>query len=188
MSTVQLVTLDPGHFHAALVQKEMYAEVSPRVHIYAPLGPDILAHLNRISGFNNWPDRPTGWQLEVHTGPDFQERLLREKPGNVVILSGRNRGKIDRILAAVQAGLNVLADKPWVIAATDLFKLDAALSTAESRGLIAYDIMTERYEITSILQKELVNDPETFGTILPGTAEEPGVFRRGVDGRWHTLG
>jgi predicted dehydrogenase len=51
------------------------------------------------------------------------ERMLRERPGNVVVLSGRNRGKIDRILAAVESGLHVLADKPWVISAADLPKI-----------------------------------------------------------------
>ena len=56
--------------------------------------------------------------------------MLREKPGNVVVLSGRNRGKIDRILAAVEAGLNVLADKPWLIAASDFPKLERALAVA----------------------------------------------------------
>jgi len=35
--------------------------------------------------------------------------------------------------------------------------------------------MTERYEITSILQRELVNDPEVFGEILHGDPEEPAV-------------
>jgi predicted dehydrogenase len=45
---------------------------------------------------------------------------------------------------------------------------------------VAYDIMTERYEITSILQRELVNDPETFGTPLPGTQDEPGIFMESV--------
>ena len=51
MTEVQLITLDPGHFHAALVQKEMYPGVAPRVHVYAPLGADLMAHLNRIAGF-----------------------------------------------------------------------------------------------------------------------------------------
>jgi hypothetical protein len=32
----RLITLDPGHFHAALVQKFMYADVDPLVHVYAP--------------------------------------------------------------------------------------------------------------------------------------------------------
>ena len=148
---VRLMTLDPGHFHAALIQKEMYPGVDPAVHVYAPLGPDLLAHLGRVSAFNRRAENPTTWRLEVHAGPDFLERMLREKPGNVVVLSGRNRGKIDRILASVEAGLNVLADKPWLIAAADFPKLERTLDLAEKRGLVAYDVMTERSEITTIL-------------------------------------
>ena len=62
--------------------------------------------------------------VEIHASPDFFERMLREHPGNVVVLSGRNRGKIDRIVASVNAGLNVLADKPWIFDRTDLPKLE----------------------------------------------------------------
>ncbi|MHC4194241.1 MAG: putative oxidoreductase C-terminal domain-containing protein, partial [Planctomycetota bacterium] len=29
---VKLMTLDPGHFHAALVQKKTYEQVAPKVH------------------------------------------------------------------------------------------------------------------------------------------------------------
>ena len=38
---VRLMTLDPGHFHAALVQKSSYPQVDPRVHVFAPDGPDV---------------------------------------------------------------------------------------------------------------------------------------------------
>ena len=179
-SAVRLITLDPGHFHAALVQKEMYPGVAPTVHVYAPLGPDLLAHLGRIASFNGRKDSPTSWQLELHAGPESLARMLQERAGNVVVLSGRNRGKIDRILAAVEAGFNVLADKPWVIDAADLPKLKAALDTADAKRLVAYDIMTERFEITSMLQRELVNDAETFGAALPGSTEEPGVYMESV--------
>lgn len=180
MENVRLVTLDPGHFHAALVQKEMYPGVEACVHVYAPLGPDLLAHLTRLSGFNSRREQPTNWHAEVHAGPDFLERCLREKPGNVLVLSGRNRGKIDYLKAAVEAGLNVLADKPWVLSAEDLPKLQAALDLADQRGLVAHDIMTERFEITSILQRELVNDAEVFGPPLSGSAEEPAVTMESV--------
>jgi predicted dehydrogenase len=180
MTDVRLVTLDPGHFHAALVQKEMYPGVAPTVHVYAPPGPDLQAHLDRIAGFNSRADRPTAWQLEVHVGPDPLRQMLAEKKGNVVVLSGRNRGKIDRIVAAVEAGFHVLADKPWVIDANDLPKLKTALDTADAHGLVAYDIMTERYEITSLLQRELINSPEVFGSALPGTLAEPGVYMESV--------
>src|SRR3712207_5982340 len=125
MDEVRLLTLDPAHFHAALVQKEMYPGVARRAHVYAPLWPDLVAHLGRVAGFNARPDRPTAWELEVHAGPDFLERLVRERPGNVLILSGRNRTKIDYLLAGVRAGLNVLADKPWVLTPADLPKLQS---------------------------------------------------------------
>jgi hypothetical protein len=35
--------------------------------------------------------------------------------------------------------------------------------------------MTERFEITSILQRQLVNDPALFGTLQQGTADNPGI-------------
>ena len=44
---VKLMTVDPGHFHAALVQKTMYPQVSPDVHVYAPEGPDVTQHLGQ---------------------------------------------------------------------------------------------------------------------------------------------
>ncbi len=180
MRDVQLVTLAPGHFHAALVQKEMPPGVAPWVHVYAPLGADLVAHLGRIADFNARATRPTRWELEVHAGPDFLRRFGDEKPGNVVILSGRNSAKIDYLEAAVGAGLHVLADKPWVIRSADLPRLEAVLTAADLRGLVAYDIMTERYEITSILQRELVNDRDVFGEPILGGDAEPGVFMESV--------
>jgi predicted dehydrogenase len=179
-SDVRLMTVDPGHFHAALVQKEMYPDVAPRVDVFAPLGADLVEHLKRIAAFNSRAERPTAWELEVHTGPDFFERMLRDRPGNVVVLSGRNRPKIDRILQSVGGGLHVLADKPWILRSDDLAKLESALAEADAKGLVAYDIMTERFEITSLLQRALVNDPETFGTIERGTDADPAVYMESV--------
>ena len=180
MQNVRFMTLDPGHFHAALVQKDMYPNVSPKVDVYAPLGPDLLGHLARVSAFNLRPEKPTAWQLEVHTGPDYLERMLKEKPGNVVVISGRNNGKIDRVTKSVGAGLNVLVDKPWILKSADLPKLDAVLAEADSKGLVAYDIMTERFEVTTILQKELVNDHATFGEPVAGTPADPGVYMESI--------
>jgi hypothetical protein len=33
---VKIITLDPGHFHAALVQKSMYSQIDSNVYVYAP--------------------------------------------------------------------------------------------------------------------------------------------------------
>jgi predicted dehydrogenase len=176
----RLITLDPGHFHAALFQKETLPGVSPRVHVYAPFGPDLLAHLGRVNGFNTRKENPTSWEMEVHSGPDFFKRLLAERPGNVVVLSGNNRGKIDRIQAIVRAGLHALADKPWMIEREDLPKLEKTLELAPQKRVVAYDAMTQRYEISCILQKELVNDAEVFGTCLEGSETEPAVAMESV--------
>jgi predicted dehydrogenase len=178
MPDVKFMTLDPGHFHAALVHKKMTPGVDRRVAIYAPLGPDLVGHLNRLIGFNTRKDDPTAWEAEVRAVPagvDPLARLLEERPGNVVMLSGRNDVKIDRIKAAVEAGLNVLSDKPWVIEAENLPKLESALATAQAKGLVAFDMMTERYEVTSQLLRELAADPEVFGRIVPGDEKTPGL-------------
>src|SRR5579884_3147744 len=49
MSEYRLITVDPGHFHAALIQKEAYPGVSNRVAVYAPLSTDLTDHVNRIA-------------------------------------------------------------------------------------------------------------------------------------------
>ncbi len=180
MPDVRLMTVDPGHFHAALVQKEMYPGVSERVDIYAPVGSDLTEHLNRIVAFNTRSEQPTTWSLEVHASPDFFQRMLLDRPGNVVILSGRNRGKVGQILASVKAGLHVLADKPWILKSDDLPVLASALAEANTREAVAYDIMTERFEVTNSLQRALVNDAPTFGEVVRGTAEEPAIYMESV--------
>jgi predicted dehydrogenase len=180
MDDFRLITLDPGHFHAALIQKEAYPGVSNRVSVYAPLSADLTEHLNRIVRFNQRVASPTSWELDVHASPDFLDRMVRERPGNIVVLSGRNRLKIQYIRAALEAGLHVLADKPWIIRAADMTALHDALALAERKNLVAYDIMTERYEITSILQRELVNTPLVFGSIVRGSAQEPAVYMESV--------
>ena len=180
MSDVRLMTVDPGHFHAALVQKEMYPGVAPRVDVYAPLGPDLYEHLKRIDAFNRRAASPTTWTVDVHASPDAFERMLRDRPGNVVVFSGRNASKIDRIAASVKAGLNVLADKPWILESADLDKLEGTLAEADRAGVVAYDIMTERFEVTSLLQRALVNDPAVFGEMLKGTEDDPAVYMESV--------
>ena len=65
-----------------------------------------------------------------------------EPPGSIAIFSGRNSAKVERIAAAVEAGLHVLADKPAIIRREDLPRLEAVLKTAEAWQLIVADMMT----------------------------------------------
>ncbi len=180
MAPVRLATLAPGHFHAALIQKEMQPGIDPTVHVYAPLDSDLAAHIGRIVSFNARPVKPTSWKMEVHAADDWPARFLRDRFGNVAVLSGRNRQKIDLMRLAVDAGMHVLADKPWIIEADDLPKLEALIEKAGRAGLILYDVMTERYEITSILQRELVNDAAVFGSIDEVDPSQPHVYMESV--------
>lgn len=177
---VRLVTLDPGHFHAALVQKSMYKNVEPVVHVYAPVGPDVKWHLERIEAYNSRKDEPTNWKEEVYTGNDFFDKMLTDKAGNVVVLAGNNQKKTEYIARSINAGLNVLGDKPMVINSQEFEKLKGAFETAAKKNLLLYDIMTERFEITTIIQKELSMMPKVFGTLQKGTPDKPAVEKESV--------
>ncbi|MEY3895014.1 MAG: hypothetical protein RLZZ214_533 [Verrucomicrobiota bacterium] len=177
---VKLITLDPGHFHAALVQKTMVAGVDPVVHVYAPPGPDLDRHLAMIEGFNTRADSPTKWREEVHASPDYLAELLRDRPGNVVIISGNNAKKSRYILECVKAGLNVLADKPMAITPADFKRIEEAYQIAATKKLALLDIMTERYEISTMLQKEFSRFPGLFGELDKGTSENPAVTKESV--------
>ena len=175
---IRLVTLDPGHFHAALVQKTMYNDVDSVVHVYAPPGNDLQLHLDRVKNFNSREQQPTRWKEEVYTGNDFFEKMINEKKGNVVVLAGNNRKKTEYILKSLEAGFNVLADKPMVIDNEKFQMLKNAFEIARNKNLLLYDIMTERFEITTILQRELSMIPGIFGSLQNGTADNPAVVMR----------
>ncbi|UOG77314.1 Gfo/Idh/MocA family oxidoreductase (plasmid) [Hymenobacter tibetensis] len=174
---VQLITLDPGHFHAALVQKSMYKKVDPTVHVYAPEGTDLQQHLARVTAYNTRTEAPTHWQQQVYTGPDFFAKMLAEKAGNVVVVAGNNQKKTEYIAQSLQAGFNVLADKPMCINSKEFKTLESAFATAKKKDLLLYDIMTERFEIPTILQKELTQMPAVFGTLEKGTPQNPAVVK-----------
>jgi predicted dehydrogenase len=179
-SKVRLVTLDPGHFHAALVQKSTYTNVDSNVYVYAPGGNDLKWHLDRITGYNTRKENPTNWNEQIYTGHDFFEKMIAGKKGNVVVLSGNNQKKTDYILQSLQNGFNVLADKPMAINTRGFERLKQAFDTATKNRLLLYDIMTERFEINTVLQKELSMIPEIFGTLEKGTPENPAITKESV--------
>src|SRR3954463_7246970 len=151
---VHLITLAPGHFHAALLQKSMYNEVDSTVYVFAPEGEEVKAHLALIDGYNNRKENPTAWKEKVYTGKDYLEQMVKTKPGNVVVIADNNQMKTEYIKLSIDAGLNVLADKPMVISKAGFDQLKDAFAEADKKKVLLYDIMTERYEITNILQKE----------------------------------
>ncbi len=172
---IKLITLDPGHFHAALIQKTRYKMVNPFVHVYAPEGEELDNHLRKIQEYNDRPNDPTFWIERVYTGSDYLEKMIADQSGNVVIISGNNRRKTDYIIKSVEAGLNVLSDKPMVISAKKFKLLEKAFSTAAQKKVLLYDTMTERYEITTTLQRELSQISDLFGILQSGTPQKPAV-------------
>ena len=176
----KLAILDPGHYHAALVQKSMYEQVAPVVKVYAPDGPDVQNYLSQIQRFNERADNPTHWRQDVYKSDDFLEKMLTEKSSDIVVLSGNNRRKAEYIKASIDAGVNVFCDKPMCIDPAGFELLKRAFAVAESKGLLLYDIMTERYNVTCILQKLLVLDKDLFGELQAGSAENPGVVKESV--------
>ncbi len=177
---VQLVTLDPGHFHAALVQKTGYPEVDSTVYVYAPEGGDLTLHLDRVKAFNTRPESPTNWNEQVYTGTDFFEKMIAEKKGNVVVLSGNNKKKTEYILTSLKNQFHVLADKPMVIDSKGFQELKEAFEVAATNKLLLYDIMTERFEITTMLQRDLSMLPEVFGTLEKGTLQNPAITKESI--------
>ena len=188
LAAIQFVTVDPGHFHAALVQNRTYEGVSPEVLVYAPEGNELKSHLSLIDQFNTRAANPTAWKESVYTGADFLEkfttdaakRSAADNRKKIVVLAGRNNVKPDYYLAGVEAGLNVLSDKPMAITAADYMKLCDAAAVAKKEGLLFNDIMTERHEITTILQRELSRATGVYGEQDPGTPDDPAVTKVSV--------
>ncbi len=188
-NSIKLITIDPGHFHAALVQKTMYSNVQSTVYVYAPKGEDLKMHLDRINSYNSRAENPTHWKEEIYSGNDFFDKMITDNNDaskkeshrkSVIVLSGNNQKKTEYILKSLQSGFNVFADKPMVIDATGFELLKKSFKIAKQQHLLLYDIMTERFEITTILQRELSRMPVVFGQLEKGTLEKPAITKESV--------
>lgn len=177
---ITFMSLDPGHFHAALIHKSMYPHVDSTVYVFAPPGDELKDYLGRIDNYNSQPQNQTAWKIEAYVGTDFLDKMISQKPGNVMVVAGKNDQKIDYIMAAIQNGIHVYADKPLVINREGYGKLREAFVLAAQKDLLLYDIMTERFEIASMLQRELSMNPEVFGELVEGTLEEPAITKESV--------
>lgn len=181
---VRFVVIDPGHFHAALVFKNPYGnDVSTDVRVYAPKGAELDAYLALLKSFNGRGENPTKWNVIVTAGDDYLERAVAENRGDarvVTVLAGRNDLKAKYARAAVEAGWNVLADKPLAITPATAAELREAIALARKKNLAFADIMTDRHEILNLLQSALAHDAGLFGEQEKGTPENPGVVRESV--------
>ncbi len=177
---VTLMTIDPGHFHSVLVQKNMYPEVDSIAYVYAPDGDDVKQHLAKIKQYNDRNEKPTHWNEKVYTGSDFADKMFSEKPGNVLVVAGNNQKKTDYILRAVNDSIHVYADKPMAINGKNYEKLKQAFDIADEKGLLVYDIMTQRFDITTILQRKLSTFSTIFGEVAESNPEDPAITQESV--------
>ncbi len=163
---VTLTVIDPGHFHASLLQKNMIEGLSEDVQVYAPQGEELNSYLNTIESYNSRQENPTSWREYVYEGEDYLSALpVSSDSRGVVMLSGNNKKKTGYILTAVDKGYNVLADKPLAINEEQWETLKDAYILARKKGLVIYDLMTERYDTLNILVRNIIADKELFGEL-----------------------
>jgi predicted dehydrogenase len=95
-------------------------------------------------------------------------------------LAGNNLRKTEYIDRSIKGGLNVLADKPMAITPVGFRLLRKDFQLAAEKHVALYDIMTERFEIASIIERELARMPDLFGALEKGTPEQPAVEMESV--------
>lgn len=177
---IRIIQLDPTHSHAAAAQSEQLNRIDTTVYVYAPSPDDVAPYFQQINAFNTRKVSPTKWHEVSWFGNDYLEKMAADKKGNVVVLAGNNRIKIDYIEHSVNAGMNVFSDKPMVINRSGFERLKKAYQRAGQKGVILFDMMTERYSLINKVQRSLMQDTLLFGKLLPGTADHPSVMESSV--------
>jgi len=177
---VKIIQLDPTHSHAAAAQNECISQIDSNVYVYASKRSELDEYFQRINSLNTRKDYPTNWNLVVYIGEDFLEKMVQEKKGNVVVLAGNNRVKIDYIEKSINAGFNVFSDKPMVINKAGFERLKNAYAMAEQKGVLMFDMMTERYRLINKIQKSLMQDTLLFGKMQQGTPDHPAIMESSV--------
>jgi predicted dehydrogenase len=156
--------LEPGHFHAALTLRVSHPRLADEIVVYAQEGSELRDFLTLVDRFNHRPEHPTRWRPLVVTGGDSLARLVADRRGDIVVLAGRNGGKAHTIRRLHEAGLHVLADKPWLVHRDDLAHVRASLDDWP----LVMEIMTGRHDVTARVLKRLVDTPDVFGHFLSG--------------------
>src|SRR5215467_7654170 len=119
MTLFRAVFYEPGHFHAALTLRTPNPRLAPDIHVYATPGQERQ---------------------------DFVT-LVEDWYGDFVVLAGRNNTKLETIASLTQAGLHVLADKPWL---TDSRQLPYLVQVTAGPRL-AMDLMTGLHSLRTRL-------------------------------------
>lgn len=165
-----IAVVDPGHFHAALVSKSPLVNINDTIHLFAPRGAEVGQYISFLESYNSRDTNPTSWIIDSIIGDSYLEAFKADTLSDIVVLAGNNRHKTDYIMAAVEAGKNVLADKPMAIDQPGFETLAKAYAKADSANLTIYELMTERYDTINILTRQLLADTTDFGTLITDSA------------------
>lgn len=162
---ISMIVVAPGHFHASLLQKNSLEGVSQTVKVYAQSGSELEAYKSTIESYNTREENPTSWVLDIYEGDDFLEHIPESDGSSFAVFAGNNRLKSDYILHCVEKGYHVISDKPMAINADGYAKLQKAYQTAQDKGLVIYDLMTERYDVQNEITRVLMSNKDIFGEV-----------------------
>ena len=171
MTLARAVFYEPGHFHAALTLRTPNPRLAPDIHVYATPGPERQAFVALVESFNTRAEQPTHWRLHLHDGPQLLQRLVADGHGDFVVLAGRNNTKLATMASLTQAGLHVLADKPWL---TDSRQLPY-LTQVTAGPRLTMDLMTVRHSRRAQLIAQVVHTPALFGTFVTQESAAPAI-------------
>ena len=155
----RLLFLEPGHFHATLTLRQTHPRVDDEVVVYVSREDDASDFLVLIERFNRRATHPTRWRPLVIVDVDPLARLVSERRGDVVVLAGRNGGKVRTMRQLHESGFHVLADKPWLVEPEDLEDIRASLADWP----LTMEIMTGRHDVAARLFKRVVDHSDVFG-------------------------
>lgn len=173
---------NPVHFHGALILQSMYREItglelSPIVRVYH-------SNKNTLAAFKGMAEKikaeEQGWKIGYFASDSPLENMLKNK-GDILVLACPNVNKMDVISRAVQVGYDlILSDKPWIIEAKKMFTLEKAIERAAENHTILYDIMTERYELGTIMQGLIMQNEDLFGVLEKGSVDQPAITKKSI--------
>ena len=171
MTLYRALFYEPGHFHAALTLRTPNPRLAPDIHVYATPGPERDAFLTLVERFNTRADRPTHWRLHLHDGAHLLQRVVEEGHGDFVVVAGRNDTKLETMAYLTQAGLPVLADKPWLTESRQL----PYLAQVTTGPRVAMDLMTGPYSLRAQVIAQVIHTPELFGTFVTHEGPESAI-------------
>ena len=159
---VQLLFLQPAHFHAALILKYPNEELDSELLVFAESESSYSAFKELINQYNAEEVCSKLWKLTEFHGEHYLEKAFKNNQAQAVVLAGNNSRKIDFIEQAVSHHRAVFADKPLVIDVKGYNKLKKVF---QKKGFV-FDMMTERYAVKNQIIKHLVSDLDFSGGIV----------------------